>query len=95
MTETMRWPYTLPTIRMTVREFEALPEYSASLPTGTTPGKRWRREYGAYDRAFIARGGKPMWVVGEYDRNCPTDAKTIKVFWYRPIFRVKAEGRPV
>lgn len=94
MTETVRWPYTLPTISMTVREFEALPEYSSTLPTGTTPGKRWRREDGVYDRAFIARGGKPVWVVGEYDPNCPADAKTIKVSWYRPFFRVKAEGRP-
>lgn len=30
-------------VYMLERELKALPEYSASIPTGTTLGKRWRR----------------------------------------------------
>lgn len=33
-----------PAVRMTRRMLEALPEYSGSLPTGTTVGKQWRRK---------------------------------------------------
>lgn len=74
----------LPRLRLTAAEFNALPEYSASLPTGTTPGKRWKRLDGAFDRDFVRRGGKPRWMIGEYD---PTYAggKTITINWYRPV----------
>ncbi len=40
---------------MTQREFDELPEYSATLPTGTCIGKRWKRR---------ARSG--TWTMGEY-----------------------------
>lgn len=80
----------LPKLRISAREFEALPEYSCSVPTGTTPGKRWKRLDGVYDRSFMARGGKPRWMVGEYDPACPSDAKTIQIFWYRPIIQIRA-----
>lgn len=45
-------------------ELAALLEYSCSLPTGTTIGKRWRRDTNAYrdDR----RGVPSEWVLGEY-----------------------------
>lgn len=39
---------------MTQATLENLPEYSLSLPTGTTPGKRWRRWQ------------NPRWWMGEY-----------------------------
>lgn len=39
----------------------ALPEYSCSLPTGTTIGKRWRRNTG-----FGRQRGIGNWVIGEY-----------------------------
>lgn len=55
-------------LRLTHREFDDLLEYSASLPTGTTIGKRWKRLDGAHDHAFIKSGGKPRWMVGEYTR---------------------------
>ena len=58
----------LPALRLTRAEFDALPEYSCSLPTGTAVGKRWKRHDGSFDRAFLARGGKPTWMVGEYTR---------------------------
>ncbi|MBN9033050.1 MAG: hypothetical protein BGO05_05190 [Rhizobiales bacterium 63-7] len=88
------WIDGLPVVRMTPCEFEALPEYSASYPTGTTPGKRWRREDGAFDPGFIRKGGRPRWVIGEYDPNCPPGAKRIRINWYRPVLRVKA-GRMI
>lgn len=40
---------------MTHAEFLALPEYSATLPTGQTEGKRWRRHL---------KDGR--WFMGEY-----------------------------
>lgn len=45
-------------------DLAALPEYSCTLPTGTTIGTRWRRDLNAYraDR----RGAPPEWVIGEY-----------------------------
>lgn len=45
-------------------ELRALPEYSCSLPTGTTVGKRWRRDvtFGRPNR----RKGEAEWLVGEY-----------------------------
>lgn len=49
---------------ISVRELAQLPEYSCSVPTGTTIGKRWRRDVNAYrqDR----RGAPPEWVLGRY-----------------------------
>ena len=86
----------LPILKLTPKQFLELSEYSCSIPTGTRPGKRWRRLDGAHDFAFKARGGKPKWQIGEYDPNCPKDAKTIKIFWYRPIISIRADvaGQP-
>jgi hypothetical protein len=39
---------------ISTREFDALPNYSASLPTGQTIGKQWKR--------FTDEG----WFLGEY-----------------------------
>lgn len=39
--------------------FDALPEYSTTLPTGTREGKQWRRRVPAF--------GEPhYWLIGEY-----------------------------
>jgi hypothetical protein len=80
----------LPIIKLTPNEFRNLSEYSCSIPTGTTPGKRWKRLDGSHDQEFIARGGKPKWQIGEFDPNCPPDAKHIKIFWYRPVISIRA-----
>lgn len=37
-------------VRLTWAELKALPEYSCSLPTGTTIGKRWKKNQHAYHR---------------------------------------------
>ena len=40
-------------------DLEELPDYSCTLPTGTTIGKRWKRRRNYYDES---KG----WVMGEY-----------------------------
>lgn len=73
----------LPRLRLTESEFRALLDYSGSLPTGTTIGKRWKRLDGVYDREWVRRGGKPAWMVGEYyDIGSETQ---IGIRWYRPV----------
>jgi hypothetical protein len=51
---------------MPLRVFQELSEYSATNPTGVYEGKMWKRHDGAFDRAFIARGGKPIWLLCWY-----------------------------
>lgn len=46
----------LGTVRMSQVEFDALIEYSTSLPTGVVAGKRWKRL------------GMTAWLLGEYTR---------------------------
>lgn len=48
---------------LTQQEFNALPEYSCSLPTGTTLGKRWKSKR-IYSDA-------PKWIMGEYTEIVP------------------------
>lgn len=89
----LSWIDELPILRLTPREFVRLLEYSASMPTGTTTGKRWRRLDGAHDFAFKARGGKARWVIGEYGAVIPAkarDVERIEVKWYRPVITVRA-----
>ena len=44
---------------MTMREFNELLEYSCSLPTGTTAGKRWKR-------GWPYMQPRQSWHMGEY-----------------------------
>lgn len=85
-----KWVDSLPVMKMTQQQFRALNEYSSTIPTGTTPGKMWKRLHRAYDTFFIHAGGKPQWVIGQYDPDCPKDSKTIDIHWYRPIITLKA-----
>lgn len=41
-------------------ELRALPEYSCSVPTGQTVGKRWRRNM------HFGSTIEPEWMIGEY-----------------------------
>jgi hypothetical protein len=71
---------------MTLREFEDLLDYSCSLPTGTTPGKRWKRSdvYAVYARGGV---GPLHWRMGEYGTDIQADprgdrfGKTIDIIW--------------
>jgi hypothetical protein len=80
-----------PKLDMTLNDFYKamnLPEYSSTRPTGVSHGKKWRRHDGACDRQFIADGGKPVWLIGEYDVNEETD--TYVTHMYRIKVRVRA-----
>lgn len=53
---------------VTPEEFEALPEYSCSIPTGKTVGKRWKCKVDYYD----ASAG---WLLREYaEDTCHPDS---------------------
>ena len=79
----------LPVLRLTLDEFQRLSEYSCTLPTGTVPGKRWRRLDGVYDKEWRAAGNKPFWMIGEYDPLDDGTGRRIKINWYRPIISVR------
>lgn len=60
------WEYLV----MSNEELMKLPEYSCSVPTGTTIGKRWRR--------WTIEG---TWIVGEYAVD--PDPKMVQIRWYK------------
>lgn len=51
-----------PLVFLLARELVLLPEYSHTIPTGTTPGKRWRRRTGT------------SWLMGAYYATPELDA---------------------
>ena len=55
-------PKNLPVIRLSDAELMNLLEYSTSLPTGTTVGKRWKR-------AKNIRAPGEGWLIGEYTKS--------------------------
>lgn len=57
---------------MTLDYFDALLEYSSSLPTGTYIGKRWKRFVG---------WGTDRWLMGEYAED--DDPKRVRIIWRR------------
>lgn len=77
----------LPTLRLTLAEFGKLSEYSCSVPTGTTPGKRWKRHVGAHDRDCPVE--ERYWIIGEYG-TVTADGKNIAINWYHPIITIRA-----
>jgi hypothetical protein len=52
---------------MTTETFKELKEYSATQPTGAYEGKMWKRHNGVFDHEFLARGGKPTWLLCWFD----------------------------
>lgn len=98
---------TLRRLRLTPQQFEDLRDYSASYPTGTTPGKMWRRLDGAFDHAFVKAGGQPYWMVMQYDPAAPSDAAIeamkargepvptrISILRFKPVIVLRAASRP-
>lgn len=83
----------LPPLHITYAKAVALPDYSASYPTGVTIGKTWRREDGGFDHAFKAAGGVPRWRIMRYEE-VDGDEKMAKIASYRAHIRVKM-GRNV
>jgi len=54
-------------VEMTVQQVRELPEYSSTLPTGTTIGKQWKR-HEPYRRPDTCQsdGKCGHWFLGEY-----------------------------
>lgn len=46
---------------LTKKQFDELDEYSCSIPTGTTIGKRWKRS-----NSYSDPKGELKWWMGEY-----------------------------
>lgn len=70
---------------MEPRDFSELPEYSCSIPTGTTIGKRWKRDAHAYTHMLrsqeeqrLALSG-PQWWMAEYTPH--EDPTLVGIFW--------------
>jgi len=70
---------------MTAAELAALPEYSASVPTGTTIGKRWSRRRDCFDPS---RG----YFMGEYVPH--PDPGRVGIVWREVLLVGGAEGGP-
>lgn len=79
----------LPPLLVTLAYLKSLPDYSCSLPTGTTPGKRWKREvhFQPWGWRSLPRIG---WMIGEYYEGSDVPPDQIGIRWYRPVIRVKA-----
>jgi hypothetical protein len=69
-------------VQLTQREFDELLDYSASLPTGTTVGKRWKRRNDYHDES---KG----WRLGEYVEHDNPDLVGIR---WRDIEIISATG---
>lgn len=70
------------TIVLTKSDFDELPEYSCSIPTGTTIGKRWKRNIYAFDpSAHDPRTGNSIddWYLCEYVQH--TDPKLVGIIY--------------
>ncbi|MCK0533427.1 hypothetical protein [Sphingobium agri] len=64
---------------LTVKQLRSLPEYSTSLPTGTAPGKQWRRAARPWHTTPSAD-----WWLGEYGEPYPEGHEhhgQIPIYW--------------
>ncbi len=78
---------------MTQREVDALPEYSTSLPTGTTAGKAWKRRVpwnAPADKADWWRGtyGKPYPEGHPHHGQVPIGWRRIRIIGRAPFFPI-------
>lgn len=71
--------------RISLEDWQRLPEYSQTYPTLTTPGRRWRRHHQWRDpQTFEVR---ERWWIGTY---VDMGQDKVLVTWIKPIIRVKA-----
>lgn len=79
-------------VELTQAEFDALPEYSCSLPTGTTIGTRWKRNEDAFapePRRSVAyaeeriAGVFPDWWMGQYVELDPPHPHRVGITWHK------------
>jgi len=74
------------TIMLTQAEFDALPEYSCTLPTGTTIGKRWKCGI-----PYGAPKANKKWSMGEYT---PCDEPGMVGLVWRKIIVAPVPAQP-
>ncbi len=74
-------------VTITQKEFDSLPEYSCSIPTGTTIGKRWKRHDGIFDPTYK---GPYYWYIGEYIDIGDPDKVGIRYKKIVAVLRLKA-----
>ena len=67
-------------MRIKQQDFLALPEYSASVPTGGRIGQRWRR-----DHQWLDDQGKVQsrWYIGEWVQDKEPGYSIVR--WYIPL----------
>lgn len=68
------WILKCPELWVTLDEFNKLGEYSTTLPTGKTIGKRWKRQ-------LYMGPHRGRWLVGEYVEHA--DPESVGIKWYR------------
>lgn len=57
--------------------FDNMDEYSCSIPTGTTIGKRWRK----HEPYVIVKGQISVWYMGEYALDPEFPETRVKIIW--------------
>lgn len=80
------------TIVLTKKQFDELPEYSCSIPTGTTIGKQWKKNIYAFDPyARDPRTGNVIeeWYLHEYKEHIDPKLVAISTKKIVAILRIK------
>lgn len=73
----------LPTLPIESQALRELPEYSCSIPTGVTAGKRWKRDSMWHAKRRLGPG-EPMWVVCEF-YEIPGRDDYMGIRYFRPV----------
>lgn len=74
---------------ISLEDLEKLPEYSCSLPTGTTIGKRWRQATKWGPEVSRERYPETEWMIGTYVDH--PDPKLVRIEW---VWAVSEPGVP-
>lgn len=71
---------------LTKKEFEDLMEYSTTIPTGMTIGKRWKRDMNVL--GVHSKPAEPRWWMGEYVDSCDlASTGRVGIKWTRIIIK--------
>jgi hypothetical protein len=83
-------------VELTQAEFDSLGEYSTSIPTGKTVGKRWKRNVNCGGLRFEnkvdeteARMLGPEWWLGEYKEDEPPSPDHVLIVWSKIVIKEK------
>lgn len=80
------------TVTLTQVQFDELGEYSCSIPTGTTIGKRWKCDVHAHP---AHKGKPPLWHLGEYyDLGPPDNEKNVGIRWSKIVVLPMCKRHP-